>query len=119
MSFFRRPRIHERTEARVEFLGEQDGDPERDLKARLSSTFAKLPTVRRAYLARVGFQPSNTPAVALCVASDAPDIAILEEAHREFAALFAADAFLDMFFVSAEQESDVARVCSPFYDRAV
>ena len=100
-------------------MGEQDGDAERALKARLSTSLAKFRTVNRAYLARVGFQPNAEPAVALCVASDDPNVSVLEEAGRQFRTLFATEAFLDMLFLSPEQEADLARVCSAFYERAV
>jgi hypothetical protein len=36
----------------IKFVGEQDGSPERDLKARFIKVFREEPTVQRAYLAR-------------------------------------------------------------------
>ena len=57
------------------------------------------------------------PAVALCVLADQQDPAILEEARRQFASLFAGDVFLDMLFLTRSQDADVARVCSAFYER--
>ena len=117
MAWFRKPKIHERNERRVEFLGEQDGEIERELKSRLISAFTLFPTVRRAYLARVGFQPDASPTVALCLAVDQRDPAILEAARRVFASLFAADAFPEMLFLPPDQEADVKRVCSAFYER--
>jgi len=45
------------SEPRLEFLGEQDGEAERALKAVLAKELATFPGVKRAYLARVGFGP--------------------------------------------------------------
>lgn len=107
----------ERYEPRVEFLGEQDGEIERELKSRLVAVFARFPAVRRAYLARVGFQPDAPPVVALCILSDQHDPAILEAARRQFASLFASGVSRDMLFLTPSQDADVARVCSAFYER--
>ncbi|HEX6807949.1 MAG TPA: hypothetical protein VF118_08190 [Gemmatimonadaceae bacterium] len=117
MAWFRKSKIQERDESRVEFLGEQDGEVERKLKAHLVDVFAQFPALQRAYLARVGFEPGAPPTVTLCLASDLQDPAILEAARRQFASMFAADTFLDMLFLTPAQEADVARVCQAFYKR--
>jgi hypothetical protein len=66
---FRRRAAEARTEPRVEFLGEQDGPPERKLKASIVEELTGVPAISRAYLARVGYQPQGRPAVALCLAA--------------------------------------------------
>jgi hypothetical protein len=109
-----------RTESHVEFLGEQDGPPERVLKADLAADFAAVGDVRRGYLARVGYQPNARPGVALCLRLDSGDEAVVaERVGRLFAATFARGVALDILFLSAEQEADLARVCRPFYPPAV
>ena len=117
MAWFRKWKFQQRTERRIEFLGEQDGDVERELKSRLISVLAGFSVVQRAYLVRVGFQPDAAPSVALCLVSEQHDPAIVEKVRRQFASLFAADVFLDMLFLDPSAEADVARVCSPFYER--
>lgn len=105
----------ERREPRIEFLGEQDGGPERKLKELLVALFQRRPAVRRAYLARVGFAPSAAPSVALCLApSSAEGSTLVEEVRKEFT-FFSADAYLDILFLSEEQERDLQRVCPPFF----
>ena len=119
MSWFKSRRVDQRREPRIEFLGEQDGPAERELKARISGALDLFPSVHRAYLARVEFEPGDGVSVALCLAADQPDPAVVRTIQKEFHGLFAQGAFLDILFVSAEQESDVARVCSAFYEQAV
>lgn len=121
MSFFdflRRERIVGRVEPRVEFLGEQDGAPERELKAQVVKILERFPSVQRAYLARVGYQPAGQTAVAICMYSDHPNVAAAGAIGDAFHALFSKGSFVDLFFLSAEQDVDAARVCRPFYSRA-
>jgi hypothetical protein len=116
----RQRRPEERRESRIEFLGEQDGVPERGLKSALTPILAKDTTIERAYLARVGFQPQQRAAVALCLAGPRePAPAVLRGIQECFAGMFRTGAALDILALSPEQESDAQRVCSPFYVRAV
>jgi hypothetical protein len=56
--------------------------------------------------------------VALCIApAHASSRALLDEVELVFAAQFAADAYLDVLFVDAQQESELQHVCPPFYRR--
>ena len=114
---FRRSVPVARNEPRVEFLGEQDGVAERELKALLLEALKLFPSVRHAYLARVGFQPAGTPSVAICLAADRPNPQVVREISAQFKSVFAKDTFVDIIFLSGEQQSDVARVCSAFYSR--
>ena len=113
-----RRRLAARREGRIEFLGEQLGSVEDTLKRELILEFSTRPDVRRAYLARVGFQPENETVVALCVLSDRPDEALFQRASQVFARAFAKEVFLDMFFITTEQDVHLSRVCQPFYPRA-
>jgi hypothetical protein len=120
MGFFGRRPPEERSEPRVEFLGEQDGPVEGKLKEVLALELAQFPTVTRAYLARVGFQPENKPSVALCVRSSGVDKkALVKRVSARFAELFNKAVFLDVLFLTAQQEIDLKRVCSAFYRTAV
>jgi len=112
-------RALERREGRVEFLGEQRGQVEDILKRELILEFATRPDIRRAYVARVGFQPQSEPAVALCIVSARPDDkSLVLRVGEIFRRRFAKDVALDILFLTSEQESDLARVCSPFYSGA-
>lgn len=107
----------ERREPRVEFLGEQDGPPERELKDALRIELRQFPKVKRAYLARVGYAPDATPAVALCLApSGTEDRTVVDRVLKVFASLFSANSYIDVLFPSAEQELDLQRVCAPFFE---
>ena len=117
---FRQRASEERRESRIEFLGEQDGIPERGLKSALIPILATDATVARAYLVRVAFQPPQSAQVALCLAGPTdPSPIVLQQIQTCFAGMFRANAALDIFALSAEHESDAQRVCSPFYVRAV
>lgn len=109
----------QRREGRVEFLEEQSGSDEDLLKRDLILEFVTRPDIQRAYLAKVGFQPQNETSVALCVVSSRPDDrSLVMRVGEIFRRRSAADAALDVLFLTAEQEADIARVCSPFYRRA-
>lgn len=104
---------------RVEFLGEQSGPVEDTFKRALFLEFATRPDIRRAYLARVGFQAASEPAVALCILSKRPDDqGIVIRVGDIFRRLFSKDAALDIVFLTEEQDADLARVCRPFYSGA-
>jgi SseB protein C-terminal domain len=112
-------RAIQRREGRVEFLGEQSGSAEDLLKRDLIFEFATRPDIQRAYLAKVGFQPQNETSVALCVVSTRPDDrSVVMRVGEILRRRFAQEIVLDVLFLTAEQEADIARVCSPFYSRA-
>ena len=110
--------FNHRQESRVEFLGEQDGPPERLLKADLATTLGRYRAIRRAYLARVGFQPEAMVSVALCVApATAEDTSVVRSVGEIFSRHAGPAAHLDVVFVTDEQEVDLRRVCRPFFER--
>jgi hypothetical protein len=113
-------RAMQRREGRVEFLGEQSGSNEDLLKRDLILEFATRPDIQRAYLAKVGFQAQNEASVALCVVSSRPDDrSLVMRVGEILRRRISMDAALDILFLTAEQEIEIARVCSPFYRRAV
>ena len=106
----------ERREGRVEFLGEQTGSVEDLFKRDLIFEFATRPDIRRAYLARVGFQPGAETSAAVCIVSRRPDDrSLVIRIGDIFRRRFGKDAVLDVLFLTTDQETDVARVCPPFY----
>ncbi len=108
-----------RIEPRLEFLGEQDGENERRLKALLVPLLAQHAHIVRAYLARAGFQPDAPTSVVLClIGPDQEDLSLLDEIQTAFHTLAPSNAFLDIAFLGDAQEPDVSRVCVPFFVRA-
>ncbi len=105
-----------RREGRVEFLGEYSGSVEDTLKRELILEFATRPDIRRAYLARVCFPPQTEPSMALCIVSVRPnDQSIVTRVGEICRRRFSSDAVLDVLFITAEQEAELAGVCRPFY----
>ena len=57
--------------------------------------------------------------MALCILSARPDDqAIVTRVGEIFRRRFAKDATIDILFITTEQETDLARVCRPFYSGA-
>lgn len=113
-------RASERREGKVEFLGEQTGKVEETLKRELLLEFVTRPDIQRAYLARVAFQSGSEPAVALCVVSKRPDDrSLILRVGEIFRRRFDKETALDILFLNAEQEAEVAKVCAPFYGRPI
>lgn len=112
-------RAAQRREGKVEFLGEQSGEVEQTLKRELLIEFVTRPDIQRAYLARVGFPPAEETSLALCVVSARPDDrSLIMRVGEILRRRFAKETGLEVLFLTAEQEADVARVCAPFYRRA-
>jgi hypothetical protein len=103
-----------RREKLIRFIHEQDGLPEQAFKSALLPLFAARPGVRKAYLARIEFGPTSKSGVALCIAGS-EDQALVNEAASVFAQQFQKGVPLDILFLSGLQESELQRVCRPFY----
>jgi hypothetical protein len=102
---------------KLRFLGEQDGVPERDLKRRLTGFFWRDRSILTAYLARVTYGEQSLAAVALCLRSKfGPDRGVAEKIGKIFASLFGDHEHLDIIFLADEQESELAKVCPPFFE---
>jgi len=112
--FSKRPRkLEPIAQPSIEFLGEQDGPPERTLKAELTALFTTRARVSRAYLCRVRYR-DGAHAVALAVASP-EDTRLVAEAGAVFRKMFGPHTFLDIMFLDGGKESRLASVCRPFY----
>ena len=103
----------------VNFLGEQDGRSERELKTVLVQTFTKLGSVSAAYLARVEYGPPSEQHVALCLVTDdeANPTEIVSAVNSVFYAMFSSGVHLDVLPLSKEQQSRISLVCRPFFTR--
>lgn len=100
----------------VEFLAEQDGVPERELKAELCRGLEELPAVRRAYLAVVQFSGKSSQSIALClVASAGSESTVVPKIGAVFFRMFNPDQSMDIMFVNDSQELLLSQVCTPFF----
>lgn len=98
----------------IEFLGEQDGLPERMLKERLSAAFVFHRQLDRAYLALVRY--ADETGVALCLSCpDGRNQKLAEVVSEVFGSIFGAHERLDIVFVGVDHELALQRVCRPFY----
>jgi len=109
-----------RTESHVaktmRFIGEQDGAPEREFKERVVPLLDGNAIVERGFLARVVYESSPSEVVALCLVARHPQEALLREIGAVFASMFGRHQHLDIVFIGRDQEQELARVCSPFFD---
>lgn len=101
----------------VEFVGEQDGMSERELKGTLAAAFPMHPAITRAYLARVRYPDSASSAVALCLeCADADRQGVLDAVAAIFQPMFNSAMQLDVIFLLPSQHEAIARACEPFYE---
>jgi len=101
----------------VNFWGEQDGPPERELKRKLVLLFRRTQNVRIAYLARVTYGEDAVPNVGLCLRTlYGVDNILAQQIVNDFASIFGRHEHLDVISVNSDQESVLAKVCRPFWD---
>jgi len=100
----------------MEFVGEQDGEPERELKQKLVPILEEALEIKSAYLAIVDYRDGSSPSVVLCMRSDKEaDAAFVLRIGKVFSEAFNAKEHLDVLFMDSRKESAVRAVCSPFY----
>src|SRR5262249_23618148 len=99
----------------LRFLREQDGEPERCLKSRAGEVFKRYTDVKCAYLVQA--INGDKLSVMLCISSrlDNPNTDMVREISKIFAEIFNPKEYLDILFISKEQESQIINVCIPFY----
>ena len=115
VSLFARLRgLEIRNQSKFVFIGEQDGPIEQELKERLTTELLKSPTVRRAYLARLGFADNNQEEVALCLSAPF-DRELVIRVQSVFKNLFPKDAYMNVLFLTESLEQEVQEVCKPFF----
>src|SRR5258706_2136678 len=97
----------------IEFLGEQDGMVERQLKDELTALLRCDPTVDRAYLARVRYNgKANGVVLGLLTDGDDESEALVKQVGAAFASIFNAKAHLDIIFLTDAQDADIRKVCA-------
>lgn len=113
-----RKRVQETQVTGVQFLGEQDGLSEREIKDKLDNLFQANRSVTAAYLAKVFYDGEPAASVALCLRTNyGPDRGLVEKVGKIFASLFGRNEHMDIVFLSDDQECELSKVCSPFYYR--
>jgi hypothetical protein len=107
----------EKDVSRVAFVGEQDGEVERELKFRLVDCFRGGLEIRSAYLAQVTYGRSGPTDIALCLGGvpRRQERTVMEVAGKIFAGMFNNIPYVDVLFLSDEQERQAASVCRAFY----
>jgi hypothetical protein len=104
----------------IQFIGEQDGAPEKVLKDRLVAFFSASADVSRAYLVRVRYAPDSDGSVALALRADSTRAAsIVEKVSSIFAGWSSSGNHLDIVFLNDDQESRLLKVCGAFFQRGV
>ncbi len=102
--------------SKIKFIGEQDGVPERKLKAQLVELFSGYGSVIRAYLVRVDYGNPNEFNVALCIRTELePSCDFNEAINENFANMFLTNEHLDVLFLTEELEKALIKVCRPFF----
>jgi|SRR5277367_778728 len=102
----------------LKFLGEQDGEPERELKRKLIPILEGAGDIRAAYLVIADYRDGSSPSVVLCLHSEkGDDPVIVSRIGKIFSEVFNAKEHLDLLFMDSVKESAVRAVCSPFYVR--
>lgn len=112
--------IEEFPRPKIQLLGEQDGPTERILKEKLFLAFLDFPAIERAYLVQVAYADmSEASGVALCLCP--PDGYEMKEVvkivARIFSTFFNSTCSLDLITASLAQETEIRKVCNPFYDK--
>jgi hypothetical protein len=100
---------------RIQYISEQDGKPERELKARFVKEFAAYPALEKAYLVLVRYDEMPQGSVALCMVSSSKDMTLVDTIRKTFAGLFSVNSHLDILFVAASEAVRIEQVCKPFY----
>ena len=100
----------------LRFVGEQDGLAERELKALWVGILSQTPGIARAFLARAASGADEEPNVMLCICPRVHEPhTLVQQLAVPFRAAFGADQHLDIVFLNAAQEADVALVAKPFF----
>jgi hypothetical protein len=109
-------RMEELGVGKVRFLGEQDGPAEKFLKDQLIALFGGTASVMRAYLARVNLGGGTGVSVILGLRTQhGADKALAERVGSIFGSVFSATEYLDIVFLTGEQETELAKVCKAFF----
>jgi hypothetical protein len=108
----------EKNVSKLQFVGEQDGLPERVLKARLVGLFGRRTDVRTAYLARVVYGKRSPVTVALCLrAQPGLEQPLVAAIGGVFSEMFSRREHLDIVFLDEADELELMARCRPFFSQ--
>ena len=100
----------------IQFVGEQDGSVERDLKSHFVELFRHESMVKSAYLARAQHSDRTGVHVTLAIRhSGGEDPNLIPKLATIFSSMFSSHEHLDMMFLREDQEQQLRAVCAPFY----
>ena len=100
----------------IEFVGEQVGDVEQNIKSQWLPIFARDTSVREAYLSVATYDHGTTFQPVLCVKrSGGANAALVDALAEPFRRDFSDGQALDIVFLQPEQERLVKLVCEAFY----
>lgn len=100
----------------IHFVSEKIGDAEDDLKRALAGFFESKGFELRAYLANVVYAPKNSQVVAVCLASNPEEKHQVKSGTADiFRSMFDSEECLDIFFVTHSEETELRKVCCPFF----
>lgn len=104
----------------IRILGEQDGEPERFIKAKIADFLRQTGYRCRAYLARVEYDVPGEFNVALFVRLETGDAKELVNAGigNIFYETFKRDQHLDVLFLTQSEEEGIAAIVKPFFSSA-
>jgi hypothetical protein len=102
----------------VTFLAEQDGEVEKELKARIVPILTRDLAVSAAYLVRVCYGECAEQKVVLALLCP-PALQLVEAIGREFSAMFKSTENLDIIFLNPDQLLKVRLVSKPFFEQDV
>lgn len=104
----------------IRIIGEQDGVPERELKARFSEFLAGTELQCRAYLARVDYETRGEFNVALLVRLESGDPEFVNRGlGKIFQGFFNPTQHLDIVFLSENKEKSIASLVRPSFSSSV
>ena len=111
--------IEEHSVGTIQFLGEQNGPSEWELKRCLTELFESEKDVKSAYLVRTQYDKQLDSHVTLCLRTiSEPDKKLVGLIGKSFAGIFAAHVHLDIIFLDDAREREVAAVCMSFFRRS-
>lgn len=100
----------------IRFLCDQDGPPERRAKEQWSLILQADRNVEAAFLVRVSLDRSTEQTVVLAVRrTGGPYLALIKALGDVFRGIFVKDVFVDIIFISEQQELQARVVAKPFY----
>lgn len=111
-----RGRLDTFTNKGTHFVGEQIGISENEFKESIVGLFRVRNGPIRAYLVQVEYIEEKDFNVALCVASESgEDEKLANDIASVFRSMFGSHEHLDILFLSKSQETQLRKVCCPFF----